>query len=408
MNLSSRSWYKWFILGIFWLNFFLSSGSWLFPLSIKYDIIFNGIYLSDIQRSLLLTLPMIGLVAMAFFSGLLIDKIGVRKSAIISFLIIIIFGFLRGLSVNFVMLSIFLIIFGMGIGIILSLPAKLISEWFPEKQYSTSHGIATMASGLGIFVFELINKPLFYENLFPFFGNNAWRVNFFLYSFLSLIGLVFWIIFSKDKPIIEPNDTKRINLVQGIKGSIKNKQIILLCILNIGVLSSYFGAKHFISEILGIKSIPSTDIFIIISIMSLGAMFGNIIMPKMADHYEKRKIFIFEGITLTAIFIILCGVLIDFIISEIIFLFLLGFSIGTVIPLISASVLVNVDKKHVATAMGLVIFFGNLGALILPNLFEIYAQTEFTYFISLLFFAIIAFIGTISAIFLNEPKKKMN
>ena len=405
MNLSSKSWYKWFILVIFWINFFLNAGSWLFPLSIKYDIMFNGFFLTDIERSLLLTLPMVGLIMVAFFSGLIIDKLGIHKSAIISFTIIIIFGFLRGLSMNFIMLSLFSIIFGFGIGINLALPVKLISEWFLENEYSTSHGLIVMASGFGIFFFELINKPLFYENLYPIFGDITWRVNFFIYSCFSLIALILWIIFSqerKDKINIKRNS---VSLTNGIKEVIKNRQIWLLCIINISALSSYFGAKHFLSEILGIQGIDSSNIFMIISVLSLGAMFGNVIVSKISDLLQKRKFFILEGITFIGIFLIITGLTTNIILIELIFLFLLGFSIGTVIPLISAMVIINMKKEHVSTAMGFVIFFGNLGALLIPNFFEVIVNAELGYLIAIFIISIISFIGSISSLFLKEPKQ---
>ncbi|MHA1146311.1 MAG: MFS transporter [Candidatus Helarchaeota archaeon] len=394
MDFSSKSWYKWFILSIFWINFFVSAGSWLFTLSIKYDIAFLGVYLTDIERSLLITLPMVGLVAMAFFSGMIIDKIGVKKSSILSFSIITIFGFLRGLCPDFISFSIVLILFGMGKGLIFAIPSKLIAEWFPQKEYGTSHGILIMGSGFGIFFFEFINRPLIYESLFAIFGGEAWRFNFFIFAGMSLSGLVLWIIFSRDRSHQQERAKKsNISLARTLKVVAKEKQVWLICLAHTAIVVGYFAAKHFISEIYGMRSVSSNVIFGIVSMISLGAMISNVSMAMLSDRLGKRRIFIMSGLVGTGIFLVVSSLTISITIANIIFLFITGFCVGTVVPITSSMLIEHLEHEYVATAISFLVFFSNLGALIAPNVLELLAVTELDYILVLLIPMIFCFIG---------------
>jgi MFS family permease len=402
MSLSSKPWYRWLLLTIFWIGFFFNAGAWLFPLSIKYDIVFGIEYLTEIQRSLLLTLPMVGLVLMAFFSGIIIDKIGVRKTTLIAFTITTVFGFLRGLSPNFLALSLFLIIFGMGIGIVLALPSRLVADWFEPRQYGLTHGVITMASGLGIFFFEFINKPLIHDPLYGLMGDLAWRVNFFIFAGFSLCSLIVWIILARDKPKAAGSGVSRPSLREGLAIIVRQRYIWLLAIVNIAVLTAYFGGKHFITEMLGLQPISHGTIFIIISIMSLGAMFGNVIIPKLSDHLGKRKIFLIEAMLCLGIFLIVCGLLVELIALEVVALLILGFSVGSVIPLIPSMVTERIDSKYVATAVGLVICLGNLFSLLIPNLLQVVAHDQLSYLISLIVIALICFVGFVTSLSIRE------
>ena len=368
--------YRWIILAVLWIGTFFMSGTWLFIISIIDEIgfgIFN-IGLTTGEGALIVILPFVSLIPLSFLSGPIVDRIGVKKIGIIGSVIFALFASLRGISDSFFTLAIYSIIMGAGIGLSMPLGSKLIGYWFKESEIGTANGISVMASGFGIFFFEAITLPI----ILPLVGHN-WRNTFFFYGILLVISTIFWILFIKDYPEEQAGEKtfERAPIREALSSIIRNKEVWFVGIVATALNLSYFVGKNAYRLLFPLRTGESSffhNLFgkpeiavLLISIISLGAMFSNIIIPFLSDRMKNRKIFITIGLSVMGVLIVLTGMVTGIILW--VFAFIIGFTVGMVAPLTPTCIIEIVEAKYIGTAAGLTNSLGYASVLTLSMLF---------------------------------------
>ncbi|NVM02333.1 MAG: MFS transporter [Candidatus Helarchaeota archaeon] len=418
--------YRWIIIAVLWIGSFFISGSWLFIISIIGTIKFGNFNIGGLgtgEGALIVILPFVSLIPLAFVSGPIVDKVGVKKIGAIGYLVFTIFSVLRGVSDSFFTLAIFTICMGAGLGLTMPLAFKLIGYWFDESEIGTASGINMTASGFGIFFFEAITLPL----ILPLVGH--WRNTFLFYGILTSIALVLWIIIIKEYPEgqSEKESEERAPIKEALSTIIRNKKIWYIIVINCALVLSYFAGKNAYRLLFPLRTgensllhslirihywfldfgEPHHAVFII-AFISLGAMFSNLIIPNLSDRVKKRKIFLISGLIIMGITVVTTGILEGVLIW--ISAFIMGFAVGIIAPLAPTCIIEIVDAKYIGTSVGLTNSVSNSIVLVVTLIFPLLIPDKYnpiSYLPLLLALGIICIIGVFFAQKLPETAGKM-
>jgi len=353
--------YRWVILIINWLAIFFIYASWLFIL-----VYFKSTTLDETQQFWIWTLPFVGLACIAVPAGVIIDKYGLKKTGFLGLAIFVVAAFLRVIFLNeFNTLALSSILLGFGVGLVTPIGNKLISLWFGENEIGTASGITIMAAGLGIAISQSISGSI----LKPMLG--SWQAVFLFYASCAAILLILW-NFIKEKPV-EHLKSHRVPIRESLSRIIRNKFIWYLGGAYFVILAVFYTVLKVLHPIFSAKLADENLGNIAISLISYAAMAANVIMPIISDRLKNRKYIILLA------FITLGPSLILVYFAESLWIwilgFVIGFMVGSIIPLVVSIPieLKGVGHLYVAGATGLMAAMGNLGGLIIPNVYNVMA-----------------------------------
>lgn len=184
--------FRWWIVGLLAL---VTAINYLdrqnFPL--VYAEIKKTIPISDAQYGWLNSLFLLTYGTMYAVGGRLIDRIGSKMGYTLVVIWWSLSNILHGLVSGFVGLGIGRFLLGAGEGGAFPASAKVISEWFPEKERSYAFGIFNTGSSIGAII-----APLLIVLILNIFG--CWRWTFILFGLLGLIWVAIWVkLFSLPK-----------------------------------------------------------------------------------------------------------------------------------------------------------------------------------------------------------------
>ena len=112
------------------------------------------------QTGLLLSAPVLMLVAVAIPAGLASDRIGVKKATGIGLIIMAIGAVLRGTAVDFTSLLAFTFVFGVGFGWTLPNLPKLVSVYVPKEKANVAMGVVNAGFPVGTALGMAVTVPV--------------------------------------------------------------------------------------------------------------------------------------------------------------------------------------------------------------------------------------------------------
>ncbi|PEJ57632.1 MFS transporter [Bacillus sp. AFS002410] len=178
-----------------------------------------------IMKEFKLSAPQWGVVGSSFFwlfslaaivGGALSDKIGSKKMLTILLLAWTVLQLGAFAITGLTGLILYRILLGMFEGP--SAPAMYshVSKWFPKEQQGRALSILNIGAQIGAFLYAPIVVHLIH--------NFGWRFSFASFGVFSLLWVLFWIPFGKDKPV----ETKKPNLNISIQPKLKSSEIVKL------------------------------------------------------------------------------------------------------------------------------------------------------------------------------------
>ncbi|MHA1786138.1 MAG: MFS transporter [Candidatus Helarchaeota archaeon] len=342
---------------------------------------------------------MIAYLPMNFPASWCIDKFGLKWGTGIGVIITGIFGFLRIFSPNYTLLLIFQIGCAIGQPFVLNSFTKLASNWFPEEEKVLATGLGTMSMFVGLIIAMFLTPVLYIS--FQAAGSATLGVTSVLiaYGIFSLISMVLYILFVKDKPESPPNPTaseEKTLMVQGMKDLFKNNDYIIIFIAFLIGLGAFNAISAEIDIIFGISR--PIDIYspmtsgIMGGLMILGGIFGSVILSALSDKFKKRKIFIILSmVTATALTPLIAYL--PFVIPLYFISFVFGFFLMAALPI---GLTFATEKTHPVpegTSNGLLMLIGQIGGIVILIGFN------------MIVIAILFGIGTLLAFFISENNK---
>jgi ACS family hexuronate transporter-like MFS transporter len=188
---------RWIVLGADALLLALNYGDRA-ALSVGAPYILNEFHFNDATWGLILSAFFVGYAPFCFVGGWSSDRFGPRKimgTAVIwwsAFTALTVIGF------NVVSFALLRILFGIGEGPQATVTAKLVGNWFPQRETGVALGIANGATPLG----GAIATPLVIAMILGSGGN--WRLPFIVLGIIGALFALGWFTIVRDTPESHP------------------------------------------------------------------------------------------------------------------------------------------------------------------------------------------------------------
>jgi cyanate permease len=351
--------YRWVMVAITWLMMFSLGFSWFVvtPMAGKLGV-------SYAQFGFLVALVPLALVILCIPGGLFADRFGVRRAVLVGGLVMGVFGLLRAFASSFPVLAATMFLCGVGYAIAYPNMSKVTGVWFPCSQYALASGIMFTGMEVGMASSFILTPAV----LLPFTGSPSGV--FISVGIVALAMTAVWILLAREKPAGSQGDMgrssidQRVSFGESLSVVLRNKQMWMIMITCLFLLAPQIGLFGFLQTILTQKGMDLTTAGLVSSMITLSMIPGSFITPMISDRVHVRKPFIW-GISLAAaVALYFTGTTmgVPLWISAIVY----GFLIGSMAPIILAMPVELMGASYSATAGGLTLVGGYIGAMIAP------------------------------------------
>ena len=332
---------------------------------------------------------------MLIFSGIILDKIGVRRTALIAGILMVfgaliklygisdlfkpesglyqalkdfsLFGLIDPLPASASLACIGFAIFGVGVEMAGITVSKTIVKWFNGKELALAMGLEMAIARLGVFaVFRIspyladgqfITKPVALVSAFLLIGLLSFIVYYFLDRKLD----------SQEKIELEKEDPFH---VSDLKLIFTSKTFLIVAGLCVLYYSAIFPFQKFASDMLSSRlEISSTDASALFSFFPIGAMILTPLLGFFLDTKGKGATMLIIG----AVLMTICHLIFALTPSElfsypiaIVAIIVLGVSFSLVPAALWPSVPKLVDNKVLGSAYSVIFWIQNIGLLVVP------------------------------------------
>ena len=308
---------------------------------------FKGV--DPILIKMILTLPAIAIIPFSILSGKLLSKLRKKSILIVGLILYLIGGIGGGFAPNIYVLLGFRLILGVGVGLIMPLSTGLIADFFEGEKREKMMGFSGAVSNLGGIIGTVFAGFLA--------TSISWRASFWVYSMGIIVLLL--VIFTLPEP------ERRKNL-EGGKEGLNRKVYTLLLFSTITMVIFYTLITNIAlfvkSENLGGASVSG----IMISSATLAAFIGGLFFSSYIKLFKKYAVHASLIIAIGG-FILLA--LSKTVLIAIVGIMMVGFAVGTVVPLINLNASKSVSANSTALALSIVGSGFFLGQFISPIIF---------------------------------------
>lgn len=345
-------------------------------------------------------------------AGFLIDRRGFRFAVLLGALLTTGFSFLRLFADNYALVLTGMIGISVGQPFVLNSITKMVSTWFPTRESALANGLGSLSLFLGMIVALALTPPL----LKAFGENNIaslrWVV--FIYSLVSLAGLVLFALLGRARPPKPPERTESetlgeevsINLA-GLRSLFSLRNFRLLCVIILIGNGSFVGLMQLIEKILKPKGIDSSTAGNIGAVVVLAGVVGCVVLPSISDRLMRRKPFLLlaAGVAAPAFFLIgaLRSAAAVFVAGG-----LLGFFLLSALPVLLAFSEEVTGAALTGTATSMLLLLGNAGGVVVALVMEaIKGATggpEGSFFWAMVFLSLAFLVALLVAFRLREEK----
>ncbi len=351
--------YRWVVLGVAWLATASLFTTHNIPAGRPHDLI-PDLGFSQVQYSLTITGPMLGIVVAAMLGGALGDRYGARSivgiGAILGGLGAIFrtfvgsFGPMFGLS----------IILGIGTALVFSNLPKLVAMWFPPKQVGLATGLYMTGVGMGT------ATGLAASGAFA-----TWQQACLITGIAALVAAALWTILGRSTPMTMLGTELSVGLRQSLRHSVRVKDIWILFIilfLSLGAILSYISSLPVMLQ--QIHHVPTRTAALFSSVVVYAMVCGLFFLPMLSDRLGLRKPVVVWSMLLSAVLLFLAWVsaisMLTWILGA-----LGGFFLGYLAVLLTFPVeLPTIGPKFAGGATGIVLTGEHIGGfLFMPYVF---------------------------------------
>ena len=364
MTSTQSSNYRWYVLGLATMAYFLIAGVSRMCMPVLFKEISIDLGLSMVAIGVVWGMDPLAGVLIGLPSGLLADRFGVKRTMVAVCIMAGIFGAVRGLSFNFVTMAMTMFLFGLMAATTPSIVPKVTAVWFQGRELGISNALLNIVWGLGAMSSTMFSATF----LSPLLG--SWRNVMFLYGIPCVLLGLLWLITGRE-PVSEDGTFKRassIPLRQSLSSVLKIKPVWIIGLITLTFWGSSMGMIGYLPVYLRDVGWSPLAADSAITVLSGVSTLGAIPVVLIADRFGSRK-----GVMIMSIMLMTSTMgLLPFItgIGVWILLVLNGFLRTGLLALFNVMVLENreVGIAYSGTAVGLVSTFGMIGAFLAPPL----------------------------------------
>lgn len=271
--------YRWIVLGIAWLSFFVLAMAWYIMPTLEHEI--TAIYnISPAQYSTALTFPFLIAGLLALLGGMLADRFGVKKAASLGIIIAGCGILLRVNTGTFLTLLFPMIIVGVGMGLIMPNLPKLVNIWFPPEETGLATGIYNTGLMGGL------STGLVIAPFLPGWSSG----NMILGTLVIICGILFFFIV-RDAPARK--EIPVAPLLEGITTATKSRSTwaaTLAVFMAMAGMVAFQGAfPGGLNKVYGLSMAAGGQIASLITYLGL---VGSLTLPLLANKLGKRRLFV--------------------------------------------------------------------------------------------------------------------
>jgi MFS family permease len=369
--------YRWVVLALFMLPAIATQVQWITfaPIAKDAAALYTGGRTGAID--LLAIVFMLVYLPVSFPASWCIDKLGLKWGTGIGVVILGLSGFLRIFAPSYAWLLVFQIGCAAGQPFVLNSFTKVAATWFPEKEEALASGLATMSLFIGLLVAMFAGDFVLAHYKAGGDPRGGIALILVLYGMFSLVSMVLYLAFVKDKPKEPPNPIaaeKKVAIGAGIRALFRNRDFVyLLCAFFIG-LGAFNAISAKIDAIFErpLDIDPALAPGIVGGLMILGGIFGAVILSALSDRYHKRKIFMVLTMAVAVPLTLLLGYL-----PSIVLLGIVGFAFGFfLVAALPVGLTYAVEKTHPvpeATSNGILMLSGQVSGILMALFFNLVA-----------------------------------
>lgn len=349
--------YKWVLLVIFAMVNFLVSYAQFQPAFFAPDIMAD-MGIGTTEFSVITAAPMVIGIVIAFVSGSLADRIGIKKVVLIGLILSSIGALGRYFVGSYIMLVVMIVLMGVSAAVVTANTTKLAIAWFPPKQISFAVGVPLALGTCGIAVAQATTGVLFSD----------YRTAFLVGGIAVIVLTVLWAIIARDR-VSSPNEGAGERPKGGMAKVLKSRNlwtcgIATLLFTGFNVTISSF----IITALVVVWGVDPVLAGIMGALATVGATVGCAVLPPIITRQRHAKI-ICILIPLVAAAIIYLGWSIDNTVVRCIAFPLAGLVYGTINPICMffPSILPEVTPETSGAAGGLITTVMLAGSIIVPT-----------------------------------------
>ena len=247
------------------------------------DTISKELSINSSQMGTILGAWQLVYIVLAYQSGSLLDRFGVKRSVAAGAIAIALSLFVRALAVDFITLLLAVIIFGLGGSMISVGSPKVASMWFHGRQ----RGMATSISFAGSILGSVIGMALTSAVVVPLLGN--WRLAFVFYGVITVIATFVWLLLAKNQvpssdETGDPDQVRAGNLKQII--AIDNVKLIV--VLGFSVFLLNHGLRNWLPVLLIEKGVSEANAGFLAAIPMVVGMITMLVIPSVVKSGYRR------------------------------------------------------------------------------------------------------------------------
>lgn len=386
---------KWHVLVLVSLSFFFANAERL-CLPVLFEEIIQDLHMSLVQVGAVWGIDPLGGILVSLFSGLLIDRFGVKRTITVIIFFCGVFGILRSQAVGFKSLLFANFLFGLLVATTPTVLPKVVALWFRGRHLGTVNGIITTVNCSGGMFASITSATLFS----PLLG--GWRNVLILYGLPPIVLSFLWLLsYREPREKISPDiHQNRTSFQQALSHVVRIRGVWIIGVLQFGAFGAYTGVLGYLP--LYLRGIGWNPLLADSAVMVLIGAMGACAIPisLLSDRLRSRTNILF--ILLIGLGASLCllpwvkgfGIWLLVVVS--------GLMIGGMVPTTMATImeLKGVGSRYVGTAFGMGASFSMVGAVISPPLGNSIAQ--FHTGLPFVFWGIMAGGATVALLFMRD------
>lgn len=351
-----QSHYRWIILALLWL-LYLCHGAVHRSAPPLVTPMLRDLSMSYGQMGFVLGSWQLTYIVVAVFTGIFIDKWGIRTSLFLGVVVIGFSAVLRYFVGGGMTLMLTVALFGIGGPMISIGGPKTISMWFKGKDRSTAVGVYVTGARLG----QMVGLAATNSLVMPMTGY-SWRLTFLFYGCLTFGSALIWWLFARD--ISTADASENVSTNQVILRLVRVSSVRILLAAGLLTFAITHGFTSWLPKLLETRGMTPSAAGVISALPMLASIPCIILVPRLIPpHFRGRFVALLAFLAACAMIVVATSNLL--LLGA---LLLFGITAPTLFPMLMLILmdLPEVESRYMGSAGGVFFCVSEIGGFLGP------------------------------------------